>query len=102
MPTGKLLRVSRSIGESNVCQKRSVVGDRIAEGTLTQDEAESILGTPIGESRADEPTGRRDLMQPPFAERRRILQRDAERARNHYLEDDEWLSLLGGDLLPDG
>jgi Nif-specific regulatory protein len=35
------------------------------------------------------------------AERKRLLAIDSERARGHYLHDDEWISLLGGDLLPD-
>jgi len=81
---------------------RRAAARAVAEGTLTLDEAEAILGTTMGESRADEPTERRDLLQLPLTERRRLLKRDAERARKHYFEDDEWLSLLGGDLLPDG
>jgi len=49
----------------------------------------------------DESTARRDLLKLPPAERNRLLTIDAQRARNHYLEDDEWISLLGGDLPPD-
>ena len=37
----------------------------------------------------------------PQAERSRLLTIEGQRARDHYLEDDEWISLLGGDLLPD-
>ncbi|MFV2072529.1 MAG: helix-turn-helix domain-containing protein [Thermoanaerobaculales bacterium] len=73
----------------------------VAEGTLTLDEAEGILGFKTGDSKKDEPTARKDLMKLPMAERKRLLTVDAERARSHYLQDDEWISLLGGDLLPD-
>jgi hypothetical protein len=37
----------------------------------------------------------------PPAERSRLLTIEAHRARNHYLDYDEWISLLGGDLIPD-
>lgn len=73
----------------------------VAEGTLTMEEAESILGIRTGDSEKEEPTVRRDLMKLPMAERKRLLAIDAEQARGHYLHNDEWVSLLGGDLLPD-
>lgn len=73
----------------------------VAEGTLTLDEAEAILGTKSGEWQGVEPTARRDLMKLPLAERKRQLELDAARARSSYLQDDEWMFLLGGDLLPD-
>ncbi len=59
------------------------------------------MGVRFGEPVKDEPTSRRDLLKLPPAERSRLLTIEAQRARDHYLEDDEWMSLLGGDLLPD-
>jgi hypothetical protein len=53
-------------------------------------------------SNPPETTERRDLMKLPPSERRRRLQSDALRARKDYVEDREWATLLGGDLLPDG
>ncbi|NOZ79300.1 MAG: helix-turn-helix domain-containing protein [Acidobacteria bacterium] len=80
---------------------RRAAARAVAEGTLTLDEAEGILGFRTGESRRNEPSNRRDLMKLPMAERKRLLTLDAERARDQYLDDGEWISLLGGDLLPD-
>ncbi len=89
------------IDSENPQWSRRAAARAVAEGTLTLDEADSILGFKTGESKKDEPAARRDLMILPMAERKRLLTVDAERARNHYLQDDEWISLLGGDLLPD-
>ena len=90
-----------ALSPENPQWSRRAAARAIAEGTLTLDEAEDILGFRTGESKKDEPTERRDLMKLPMAERKRLLTLDAERARGHYLQDDEWISLLGGDLLPD-
>jgi Zn-dependent peptidase ImmA (M78 family)/transcriptional regulator with XRE-family HTH domain len=80
---------------------RRAAARAVAEGILTLDEAEGALGFKTGESKRDEPTGRQDLMKLPTAEKKRLLAIDAERARSHYLQDGEWISLLGADLLPD-
>jgi transcriptional regulator with XRE-family HTH domain len=79
---------------------RRAAARAVAEGALTLDEAEGILGFKTGESNRGEPTARRDLMKLPMSERKRLLAADAERARAHYLHDQEWMGLLGGDLLP--
>jgi len=73
----------------------------VAEGALTLEKAQEIMGVRFEEPVRDEPTARRDFLKLPPAERSRLLTIEAQRARNHYLEDDEWVSLLGGDLLPD-
>ncbi len=73
----------------------------VAEGALTREKAEEIMGVRFEEPVEDESTARRDLLKLPPAERSRLLAIEAQRARKHYLEDDEWISLLGGDLLPD-
>ncbi len=73
----------------------------IAEGSLTVDEAESIIGVKTERSQHAELTDRRNLMKLPMDERKRRLRADALRARNDYLQDKEWMTLLGGDLLPD-
>jgi Zn-dependent peptidase ImmA (M78 family) len=73
----------------------------VAEGTLTLEKAEDIMGVRFEESVKDEPTARRDMLTLPLAERKRLMTIDAQRARDHYLQDDDWMSILGGDLLPD-
>ena len=73
----------------------------VAEGALTLEKAEEIMGMRFEEPVKGESTARRDLLKLPSAERSRLLTIEAQRAIDHYLEDDEWISLLGGDLLPD-
>jgi Zn-dependent peptidase ImmA (M78 family) len=73
----------------------------VTEGALTREKAEEIMGVRFEEPVKDESTARRDLLKLPPAERSRLLTIEAQRARKHYLDDDEWISLLGGDLLPD-
>jgi transcriptional regulator with XRE-family HTH domain len=72
----------------------------IAEGSLTIDEAERLLGITSGAARHDEETQCRDLMRLPIRERKRRLSADADRSRSDYTADQEWRTLLGGDLLP--
>jgi transcriptional regulator with XRE-family HTH domain len=74
----------------------------IAEGSLTVDEAEIMIGVRDEGAHPTETTDRRDLMKLPLRERNRRLESDALRARDDYFEDREWATLLGGDLLPDG
>jgi hypothetical protein len=73
----------------------------IAEGSLTVDEAEIMIGVRPDAAHSPETTERRDLMKLPPSERSRRLRSDALRAREDYVEDREWATLLGGDLLPD-
>jgi Zn-dependent peptidase ImmA (M78 family) len=73
----------------------------IAEGTLTIDEAQGMFATSACETGDPEPTATRELMKLPIAMRTQQLRADAERARDHYVMDDEWASILGADLLPD-
>jgi hypothetical protein len=73
----------------------------IAEGALTVAEAEDMLGARTEGVPLPEVTDRRATMRLPTPERARRLRADAARARSDYLEDQEWKSLLGGDLLPD-
>ena len=80
--------------------RRAALG-AVSEGTLTLEEAENIIGARAGEGVRTAPSERRDLMKLPLAERKRRLSIDAERAKNQYLQDDEWITLLAGDLLPD-
>jgi len=73
----------------------------IAEGSLTVDEAEIMIGVRPDTTHPPETTERRDLMKRPPSERIRRLRSDALRAREDYVEDREWAALLGGDLLAD-
>jgi hypothetical protein len=73
----------------------------IAEGSLTVDEAEIMIGVRPDTAHPPETNERRDLMKRPPSERIRRLRSDALRAREDYVEDREWAALLGGDLLTD-
>lgn len=73
----------------------------IAEGSLSVDEAEIMIGVRPDTSHSPDATERRDLMKLPPGERSRRLRSDALRASEDYVEDREWATLLGGDLLPD-
>lgn len=73
----------------------------IAEGALTVAEAEDMLGERTEGAPRPETADRRATMRLPMRERARRLRTDAARARADYVENQEWISLLGGDLLPD-
>lgn len=81
---------------------RRAAARALAEGTLSVDEVESIVGFSFNEARKDESSNRRDLMKLPMAERKRLLKLDAHRAREQYLEDEEWMLLLAGEPPSDG
>ena len=70
-----------------------------AEELISKEEAERLLGRPLGES--EEPvtlTRRRSFMKLSLEERRRILKRQAKEMRKHYEGDTERAGLQGGDI----
>lgn len=71
-----------------------------SEELLSKEEAERLLGEPVG---SDEETPaalvrRRSFMKLPVEERRRILARQAQDLQEHYEEDTERKKLQGGDI----
>ena len=71
-----------------------------SEELLSKEEAERLLGEPIG-SEEETPTvlvRRRSFMELPVKERRRILARQAQDLQEHYEEDTERKKLQGGDI----
>ena len=73
---------------------------------MISDRSPEPEGTTVGDPRSRSdcatcPSQPRHLMKLPLPERWQRLRIDAERAKNHYLQDDEWTTLLGADLLPD-
>jgi Zn-dependent peptidase ImmA (M78 family)/DNA-binding XRE family transcriptional regulator len=71
----------------------------LAEGLISQEEAESIMGERI---QADVPlpaVERRAFMKLPLEERRRLLAEQAEKLVAHYDQDSEWRDLEAGDFV---
>ncbi len=71
----------------------------LAEGLVSHDEAEKMIGEPL---RAEVPLPvieRRAFMKLPLEERRRLLAEQAVRLAEHYEQDTEWREVEGGDLV---
>jgi transcriptional regulator with XRE-family HTH domain len=71
----------------------------LAEGLVTQEEAERMLGETV---RGKEPITlrqRRAFMKLPLEKRRRILTEQAEKMAAYYKQDLEWKELQGGDIV---
>lgn len=71
----------------------------LAEGFVTQEEAENLLGHKLDEKQAPASLRRRAFLKLPLEERRRILEEQSDQIRKHYEEDESWRSLQGGDIL---
>lgn len=71
-----------------------------SEELLSKEEAERLLGEPVG-GEDETPTSlirRRSFMELPIEERRRILARQAQNLQEHYEEDSERKELQAGDI----
>jgi Zn-dependent peptidase ImmA (M78 family) len=71
----------------------------VAEGIISKEEAEAMIGDRIA---ADVPLPvieRRAFMNLPLEERRRLLAEQATRLADHYAQDAEWRELGEGDLV---
>jgi Zn-dependent peptidase ImmA (M78 family)/DNA-binding XRE family transcriptional regulator len=70
-----------------------------AEGFLTQEESEKLLGHKLDENQAPATPRRRAFLKLALEERRRILEQQSDQIRKHYEEDESWQSLQGGDVV---
>lgn len=80
--------------------KRTVLR-AIAEGLLSAEDAGMLTGEWAEHETKPSLSGRRALLQLPLAERRRLMVAQAERLADHYDEDEEWRTLIGGDIVDD-
>ncbi len=71
----------------------------LAEGLLTRDEAESLLGRKLEGRQPLSLVERRAFLKLPLEERRRILAEQAEEAAVCYEAHPEWRELQGGDIV---
>ena len=71
----------------------------LAEGMLSREEAERVLGKTIQGSPPRSLIERRAFMRLPLEERRKLLAEQAEKMRDHYKRDSEWKELQAGDLV---
>ena len=71
----------------------------LAEGLVTQEEAERMLGETVKGKEPITLRQRRAFMKLPLEERRRILTEQAEKMAAYYKQDLEWKELQGGDIV---
>ncbi|HEY3267687.1 MAG TPA: XRE family transcriptional regulator [Armatimonadota bacterium] len=77
---------------------RQSVLHALAEGLTTKEEAERLLGGFVEGVPDLSLDGRRNYMQLPAEERRRILEEQAARFVSHYERDTSWRDIQGGDI----
>jgi len=71
----------------------------LAEGLISQDDAERILDKRIELEQPISAVQRRAFLKLPLEKRRQILAEQAKRMAKHYEEDAEWRELQGGDVV---
>jgi hypothetical protein len=71
----------------------------LAEGLVTQEEAERMLGETVKGKEPITLRQRRAFMKLPLEKRRRILTEQAEKMAAYYKQDLEWKELQGGDIV---
>jgi Zn-dependent peptidase ImmA (M78 family) len=71
----------------------------LAEGQISRQEAERMLGEAIEREQALSLVERRALMKLPLAERRRVLTEQAAKVAAHYDRDTEWRESQVGDIV---
>ncbi len=71
----------------------------LAEGLLTREQAESILGRSLEQGQPLPLVEKRAFLRLPVEERRRILAEQATEAAAYYEAHPEWKELQGGDIL---
>jgi Zn-dependent peptidase ImmA (M78 family)/DNA-binding XRE family transcriptional regulator len=70
-----------------------------AEGFITQQEAERLVGQRLDEKESPTALRRRSFLKLPPDERRRILEEQATQMQQHYESDDSWRLIQGGDII---
>jgi hypothetical protein len=71
----------------------------LAEGIVSKDEAERMLGETIEMEEPLSLIGRRAFMKLSLEERRRIMAEQAYKMAQYYEQDPEWKELQGGDIV---
>jgi flagellar biosynthesis/type III secretory pathway chaperone len=71
----------------------------LAEGLVTQEEAEQLTGEKLELVEPLSMVERRALAKLPVDERRRVLAEQAARIAEHYEHDEQWRDLDGGDVV---
>jgi Zn-dependent peptidase ImmA (M78 family) len=71
----------------------------LAEGFITQQEAERLVGQKLDEKQSPTSLRRRAFLKLPIEERRRILEEQAAQVQAHYEADDSWRELQEGDIV---
>lgn len=74
------------------------VGRCLAEGFLTRQKAQEILGEKIEFKESPDLVRRRKIAKLSLSERRRILKQQANQIAHHYEEDPSWRGLEGGEI----
>ncbi len=69
----------------------------ISEGLLTVAEAESLVGENLDIEETSSPV--REFMKLSLEQRRKILEKQAEKSKEHYENDDDWREFQGGDFV---
>lgn len=70
-----------------------------AEGFITQQEAERLVGQKLGEKESPTSLRRKAFLKLPIEERRRILEGQAAQMQEHYEADDSWRLIQEGDIV---
>lgn len=70
-----------------------------AEGFITKQEAERLVGQKLGEKESPTSLRRRAFLKLSPEERRRILEEQAAQLQEHYDTDDSWRRLQEGDIV---
>jgi hypothetical protein len=72
----------------------------LAQEISAQEISQSYLSTDLPiEEQALSPEQRIAFLKLPIVDRRRILERQAETALNHYQQNTEWQELMSGDII---
>jgi len=78
---------------------KQTVGRCLAEGFLTLQQAQDILGERIEFKESPDLVRRRKIAKLPLSERRRILKQQANQIARHYEEDSSWRDLESGGII---
>ena len=78
---------------------KQTVGRCLAEGFLTRQQAQDILGEKIDVKESPDLVRRRKIAKLSLSERRRILKQQANLTAHHYEEDSSWRGLESGGII---
>jgi Zn-dependent peptidase ImmA (M78 family) len=78
---------------------KQTVGRCLAEGFLTLQQAQDILGEKPDFKESPDLVRRRRIAKLPLSERRRILKQQASQIAHHYEQDSSWRGLEAGEII---